>query len=108
MGTNKRYTPPPRAWEPPWPPVQISDCEWVIIRNYAETPAALVRRFDADADHPAYFRVVTWRPTSAGRKLIGRYESLKDADRAVFFDTTNSVSPTTPPDRVWVRQRTSC
>lgn len=105
MGTNKRYTPPATAWDPPWPPIQISDCEWIVIRNYADMPVAVVRRFDATAEHPPYFRVVTWRPTSAGRELIGRYETMKDADRAIPFSTTNSASPIEAPDLMWAKQR---
>jgi hypothetical protein len=101
MGTNKRYPPPAHTWDPPWPPVQISDCEWVIVRDHPDAPAAIIRRFDATADHSSYFRVVTWRPTSAGRVLIGRYESLKDADRAVPF----SAGKLEAPDRMWAKQR---
>jgi hypothetical protein len=106
LGTNTRYSPPVREWDPPWPPVQVTDCEWVVIRNYADMPAAVIRRFDATASHGTYFRVVTWRPTSAGRELIGRYESLKDADRAVPFSTVNSHSATEPPELMWAHQRT--
>lgn len=106
MGTNKRYDQPATEWDPPWPPVQISDCEWIIIRNYPDAPAAVVRRFDATYEHTTYFRVVTWRPTSSGRVLIGRFPSLKDADRAVRFDLTTSSSTTAPPDQMWAKQRT--
>ncbi len=105
MGTNKRYEQKPTSWDPPWPPVQISDCEWVVIRNYPDMPAAVIRRFEATAHHGGYFRVVTWRPTSSGRTLIGRYETFKEADRAVLFSTITSKSTTQPPDQMWARAR---
>jgi hypothetical protein len=106
VGTNRRYSPKPRQWDPPWPPTQISDCEWVIVRNYPDIPAALVRRFDATPDHSTYFRVVTWRPTSSGRVLVGRYETLKDADRAVPFLDENGKPTAEPPSSTWATLRT--
>ncbi len=105
MGTNKRYEEPERAWVPPWPPVQISDCEWVVIRNYPDSPAALIRRLDATFEHTTYFRVVTWRPTSAGRQPIGRFASLKEADCAVFFEPENGATKISPPNQMWAHQR---
>lgn len=107
MGSNKRYERPGTDWDPPWPPIRISDCEWVVIRNYAEMPAAVIRFFEATADHPTYFRAVTWRQTSQGRELIGRFPTLKDADRAVYFDGTNGGSKTEPPALMWVKQRSA-
>jgi hypothetical protein len=103
MGTNKRYPIRTHSWDPPWPPVQISDCEWIIIRDHPDTPAAIIRRFDATAERSSYFRVVTWRPTSSGRELVGRYGTFKEADRAVTFAAGSVV----PPDRMWVRQRST-
>jgi hypothetical protein len=46
-------------WRPPWPAIQISDCEWIILCNHWVHPAAVVRRIDPVGEHPAHFRVVT-------------------------------------------------
>jgi hypothetical protein len=87
-------------WQPPWPPIRISDCEWIILRNHWVHPAAVVRRFDSDDDHPVYFRVVTWSPKSRDRKLIGRYLSFEAADRAVRFTLLPDRGPSAP-DAMW-------
>jgi hypothetical protein len=78
----------------------------VIIRNYADSPAGLIRRFDATESTTTYFRLVTWRPTSAGRELIGRFATLKDADCAVRFIPIDGATETSPPNQTWARLRT--
>ena len=86
------------AW--PWSPIQISDTEWVIMRNSPTKPKALVRRFDADATHPTFFRAVTWAPTSAERKLIGYFPTLETADAAVLEDPYRDIRDGPDKDRL--------
>ena len=88
-------------WQPPWPPIQISDCEWIILRNYWIRPAAVVRRMEPAGELKAYFRVVTWAPTSEGRELVGRYLTLEAADRAVRFTVDLSGGPGKAPEGMW-------
>ena len=85
------------AW--PWPPIQISDCEWIVMRHEPSRPKAVIRRFDANADHATYFRVVTWAPRSDDRKLIGRYASLERADEAVLVDSPGQITHGPDKDR---------
>ncbi len=85
------------AW--PWPPIQISDCEWIVMRHERTRPKALIRRFDANADHGTYFRVVTWAVRSSERKLIGRYASLELADAAVLVDSPGQIMHGPDKDR---------
>jgi hypothetical protein len=89
------------AW--PWPPIQISDCEWVIMRHERSRPKAVVRRFDATTDRPTYFRAVTWAPRSEDRKLIGRYGSLELADAAVLVDSPAQIMHGPDHDRLVTR-----
>lgn len=77
-------------WEPPWPPIQISDCEWVIVRDDPRRPAGLIRRIDTD---PPHFRVVTWAERSEDRRLIGRFTSLAAADRSLKFRVPEGSGP---------------
>lgn len=86
------------AW--PWPPIQISDCEWIIMRHDRAKPKAVVRRFDADERHPSYFRVVTWAPLSKDRQLIGRYPTLQLADEAVLVDSPAQITDGPDKDRL--------
>ena len=86
------------AW--PWPPIQISDCEWVVMRHERTRPKAVIRRFEASAGHPVYFRVVTWAPRSEDRKLIGRYASLELADEAVLADSPTQINSGPDKDRM--------
>ena len=86
------------AW--PWPPIQISDCEWIIMRHERTRPKAIVRRFEASEHHAGYFRVVTWAPLSKDRQLIGRYPSLELANEAVLVDSPGHMSDGADKDRV--------
>jgi hypothetical protein len=87
-------------WQLQWPPIEISDCEGIILRNHWVHPAAVVRRIDPVGEHPAHFRVVTWAGTSAERTLIGRYLTLDAADRAVRFIVPLDRGPRAP-DAMW-------
>ena len=79
------------AW--PWPPIQISDCEWVVMRHERTRPEAVIHRFEARDAQPAYFRVVSWAPLSKDRKLIGRFPTLEAADAAVLVGTPGAMAP---------------
>lgn len=81
------------AWDPPWPPVQISDCEWVVVRNSIAKPKAVIRHFPKTPERPEYFRVVSWAPTSEGRELLGRFPTLAEADQSVKFSVPRGVGP---------------
>jgi hypothetical protein len=70
------------------------------MRHERTTPKAIVRRFNATADHPTYFRVVTWAPISKDRKLIGRYPSLEKADEAVLVDSPATITHGPDKDRL--------
>ena len=83
------------AW--PWPPIQISEVEWVVMRNSPSQPKALVRHFAATASQSAHYRAVTWAPRSENRQLIGYFPSLELADAAVLEDSAARIS--TGPDR---------
>lgn len=68
-------------WQTPWPMIQISDLEWVIMRDHPARPAALVRYIDKKRDES--YRVVRWAPRSADRRLFEYFPSLEMADMAV-------------------------
>lgn len=86
------------AW--PWPPIQISADEWIIMRHDRSRRKALVKRFGATAQHDEYYRVVTWAPTSERRTLIGRHASLKLADEAVLVDPPQVITDGPDKDRL--------
>lgn len=88
------------AW--PWPPIQISEDEWVVMRHDRARPKAIVKRFGATAEHGEYYRVVTWAPRSADRRLIGRYASLALADAAVLVNSPEQM--TAGPDKDGLRR----
>lgn len=86
------------AW--PWPPIQIGDCEWIVMRHERSRPKALIRRFDTTPERTTYFRVVTWAPLSKDRKLIGRYASLDLADGPVLVDSPAQITHGPDKDRL--------
>ncbi|MGK9147036.1 hypothetical protein KXS11_05360 [Plantibacter flavus] len=64
------------------PPIRIGEAEWIVMRAAVDRPAAVVRYF-APSGAPAYFRCVSWAPRSEDRRLIGRFATLAEAERAV-------------------------
>ena len=70
-------------WQPPWPLIQISTYEWVVIRDHPSRPVALIRHL---ADKPQdRYRVVRWAPDPIDRRLFEYFPSLEMADMAVTF-----------------------
>lgn len=70
-------------WQTPWPLIQVSELEWIVMRDHASRPAAIVRRLD---DKPReQYRVVRWAPESADRRLFEYFPTLELADMAVTF-----------------------
>ena len=70
-------------WQTPWPMVQVSDVEWVIIRDDAARPVAIVRHLlDKPGDN---YRVVRWASRSEDRRLFEYFPTLEKADMAVTF-----------------------
>lgn len=117
MGTNKRYERQiderqrqrlleaaararPRApqkavrdWHPPWPPIRISDGEWIIMRDSNREPVGIIRTVKLGPREQTFYRVVTWAPTSGGRELVGYYDSLDEADRSILFTPSGPKMP---------------
>ena len=115
MGTNKRYADkidarmteraaeaasrPPVSrpviadWVPPWPPICISEGEWIVMRDSKSQPAAVIRTVKLGPRGETFFRVVTWAPTSEKRELVGYFQTLAIADRSVKFTPPRPVSP---------------
>jgi len=77
------------AW--PWPPIQVSEVEWVIMRNSPSHPKGLVRFLPATGAQPAAYRAVTWAPRSENRQLIGYFPTLELADAAVLEDAPTRI-----------------
>ncbi|MET0352411.1 hypothetical protein HOW07_01180 [Plantibacter sp. MCCC 1A11337] len=79
---------------PAAPPIRIGEAEWIVMRDVPDRPAGLVKYF-APSGAPAYFRCVTWAPRSEDRRLIGRFATLAEAERAVPGGR-RSAAPGTP------------
>lgn len=80
-------------WQPPWPPIRVGEAEWIIMRDSKRDPAGVIRSMRLGPRRELFYRVVTWAPTSDGRKLIGYYRSLQEADQSILF------TPAVPPRR---------
>ena len=71
-------------WQPPWPMIQISEHEWIVIRDDPRRPAAVVRELPDKLDG-GRFRIVRWAPRSEDRALFEYLPTLEFADMAVTF-----------------------
>ncbi len=100
MSTTKE-TPSMTAW--PWPPIRLSENEWVVMRNSASHPKAVIRRLEADRGHPPFFRAVSWAPASADRRLIGYFPTLEVADLAILEDAPQLITHGPDKDRLGSR-----
>ena len=79
-----QVSPLPRDWTPPWPPIQVATSEWILMRDDRRTPAAIVRALRLGARRELFYRVVSWAAASEDRHLIGYFQTLAEADRAVL------------------------
>ena len=70
-------------WQPPWPLIQISNNERIIMRDQPGRPAALLRYLENKPDTP--YRVLRWTQDPTDRCLFVYFRSLKLADMAVTF-----------------------
>jgi len=71
-------------WSTPWPLIQVSDVEWLVMRDDLARPAAVIRKLDRGPRSGAY-RVVRWAPRSEDRRLFEYFPTLELADMAVTF-----------------------
>lgn len=105
-------------WVTPWPLIQVTDVDWLIIRDDPQHPAAVVRQMKiprTDQSGRDYtetmYRIVSWAPLSEDRRLFGWAHTLEEADMAVTFDdelrTRGEVLGDRPPEwaafRRWLR-----
>ena len=65
-------------------PIRFDHDTWLIMRNDPVLPAAIIQRLRDPRGHE-FFVVVTWDLDPDGRRMIGRYGNLEDADSAVRY-----------------------
>ena len=65
-------------------PIRFDHDTWLIMRNDPVLPAAVIQRL-RDPNGREFFVVVTWDLDPDGRRMIGRYATLVDADSAVRY-----------------------
>lgn len=79
-------------------PILIGIDTWVLMRGSKRIPVAVVQLIDRGA-RTEHYRVVSFAPESAGRRLLGRYRTLQAADQSVRFTVpqTRQAPPPNPP-----------
>ncbi|MFP7834407.1 hypothetical protein [Marisediminicola sp. LYQ134] len=97
-----------REWRPPWPPIYLGGDEWIIMRDSAREPAAVVRALRLGPRNELFYRVVRWAAQSSDRELVGYFPDLDTADRAVLFtpELARSELPRPVADRLVARGAT--
>ena len=71
-------------------PIRYDTETWIVMRSDPVLPAAIIFRL-RNPDGREFFIAVRWDLEAAGRRLIGRFESLEDADHAVLYDVPRPV-----------------
>jgi hypothetical protein len=65
-------------------PIRFDHDTWLIMRNDPVLPAAVIQRM-RDPNGREFFVVVGWDLNPDGRRMIGRYATLEDADSSVRY-----------------------
>ena len=65
-------------------PIRFDHDVWLIMRNDPVLPAAVIQRL-RDPNGREFFVVVSWDLDPDGRRMIGRYATLEDADSSVRY-----------------------
>jgi hypothetical protein len=65
-------------------PIRFDHDTWLIMRNDPVLPAAVIQRL-RDPNGREFFVVVSWDLDPDGRRMLGRYATLEDADGAVRY-----------------------
>jgi hypothetical protein len=65
-------------------PIRYDVDTWLVMRNDPVLPAAVILRL-RNPDGSEFFVAITWDLDPGKRRLVGRYRSLDDADRAVLY-----------------------
>ena len=65
-------------------PIRFDHDTWLIMRNDPVLPAAVIHRL-RDPRGQEFFVVVSWDLNPDGRRMIGRFGALEDADSAVRY-----------------------
>lgn len=80
-------------------PIRVERRMWVCMRNDPVLPKGEIRlvRVTPMAGGPTEekYRAVTWALDSVDRRLIGYYDSLEEANRAVRYDVPDPDSVVT-------------
>ncbi|MBC9926009.1 MULTISPECIES: hypothetical protein [unclassified Leucobacter] len=63
-------------------PIQVDADTWVIMRESAHQPKAIVQRVTSTAGE-ARFLLMTWHPIATERRMVAIHPDLRTADRAV-------------------------
>jgi hypothetical protein len=71
-------------------PIRFDHDTWLIMRNSPVLPAAVIQRL-RDPNGREFFIVVSWDLDPDGRRMIGRYATLEDADSAVRYIVPPSI-----------------
>ena len=71
-------------------PIRYDSETWIVMRSDPVLPAAIIFRL-RNPDAREFFITVRWDLDPAARRLIGRFESLEDADRSVLYDVPRPI-----------------
>lgn len=63
-------------------PIQVDADTWLIMRESARQPKAVVHRVTSTAGE-ARFLLMTWQPIITERRMVAIHPDLRAADRAV-------------------------
>ena len=71
-------------------PIRYDHDTWLVMRTDPVLPAAVILRL-RNPDGRDFFVTVTWELDPDGRRMVGRFGNLEEADAAVLYSHPNPV-----------------
>ncbi len=77
------------------PRIQIDTDTWIVMREVLSSPKAIIHRV-TDISGTSRYLVMVWREAEADRRMVGIYDDLSAAEKAVPWQRVGDGVPGPP------------
>ena len=75
--------------------IQVATDEWIVMREFAQYPKAVVRGIRDTAGEARYL-LLTWHPVRHRQRMVGIFATRQEAERAVPWPSRSPQLPGLP------------